>query len=322
MTRRRVPVVMLGRVAAEVLTKACDGRVLAVFPRSLYVRFEDGELVCVGGRDFGGSPLDVACALPDVSDWDAMGIAPETAAAIGPADATLEIGRVRLAFADAPVWPSPRPPALVDRASLGAGLDRLAVAVERKFRDDGLADLIPALSRSLACTRRYRGDRLLLGKALPEIGALTRWLESEVAGGGEPVPDVTGLIGLGPGLTPSGDDFLSGALVALRFLGYDDAADRLARAVLPAAHGRTGCIARAYLCCAARGMASQPLFDVLDHLVGHPNPGLEGALVRVDEVGHSSGWDGLSGAVAVCAAVAGRSHASGRRKSVFHSMGI
>src|SRR5688572_1159184 len=62
---------------------------------------------------------------------------------------------------------------------------------------------------------------LLLGQhnglathAQPALDALDEWLRHGLA-----VPqDAAGLIGLGPGLTPSGDDYFGGMLVALRAL--------------------------------------------------------------------------------------------------------
>ena len=45
-----------------------------------------------------------------------------------------------------------------------------------------------------------------------------------------PIPaEAAALIGLGPGLTPSGDDFIGGMLIALRMLGKHGAADAVAR---------------------------------------------------------------------------------------------
>src|SRR5262245_60001753 len=50
--------------------------------------------------------------------------------------------------------------------------------------------------------------------AQPALEAIDRWLAGNALAG-----EAAELIGLGPGLTPSGDDYLGGVLVALRWLG-------------------------------------------------------------------------------------------------------
>jgi hypothetical protein len=69
------------------------------------------------------------------------------------------------------------------------------------------------------------------------------------------------LVGLGPGLTPSGDDLLAGWLAGLR-AGPARAralARRAGPGVLAAARTRTGAISRAFLAAAAAGLAGEPL---------------------------------------------------------------
>lgn len=104
------------------------------------------------------------------------------------------------------------------------------------------------------------------------------------------------LVGLGPGLTPSGDDVLAGLLVALRHLGTAARAgravwlaDRLAEAVTSAARTRTTPLSATLLHCAARGEASPEVIDVLRGVAGRQP--LEPALRRLHRLGHTSGAD-------------------------------
>jgi hypothetical protein len=117
------------------------------------------------------------------------------------------------------------------------------------------------------------------------------------------------LLGLGPGLTPSGDDLIGGALVALHALGYPELADRLAVALLPAARERTNAISLAHLAAAADGEGSAALHEALGALSAPGTPGLGERLRAVDAIGHSSGWDALAGATLVAAVVARRGRA-------------
>jgi hypothetical protein len=119
---------------------------------------------------------------------------------------------------------------------------------------------------------------------------------------GLPPRSLQNLVGLGPGLTPSGDDFVCGAMAALHYFGLRDAACKLADAVLPIVAQDTNVISSQFVQCAAAGHASSALFDAIDAILTCHD--LEQRLDVIDAIGHSSGWDSLAGAALVCAIVA------------------
>ncbi|MFF4618145.1 DUF2877 domain-containing protein [Nonomuraea jabiensis] len=118
------------------------------------------------------------------------------------------------------------------------------------------------------------------------------------------------LMGLGPGLTPSGDDVLAGLLVTLRHLGAAAGADRavwladwLAATVTFDARTRTTPISATLLHCAARGESSPEVSAVLRGITG--GRALEPALRRLHGLGHTSGSDLAQGvAIGVTAVLA------------------
>jgi hypothetical protein len=75
------------------------------------------------------------------------------------------------------------------------------------------------------------------------------------------------LIGLGPGLTPAGDDVMAGTMAGLVLLGHP-AAERFAAGVFALAAGRTTELSRALLRHAACGRVSGEYAAVLHGLVG------------------------------------------------------
>src|SRR3954463_9980224 len=77
----------------------------------------------------------------------------------------------------------------------------------------------------------------------------------------------TRLIGLGPGLTPAGDDIMAGTIAGLVLLGHP-AAERFAAGVYALAAGRTTELSRALLRHAAAGRVSGEYASVLHGLVG------------------------------------------------------
>jgi hypothetical protein len=156
-----------------------------------------------------------------------------------------------------------------------------------------------ALSADDENDRAWDQDDALLRAAWPAIRSLRDGIAAAL-GGAASLPSITALVGLGPGLTPSGDDFLGGVMIALHYFGRPDVARHVATAVLPVAARETSLISAAYLRCAARGEGARVLFDVLESIAAGDGAVLEARLDAIDAVGHTSGWDSLAGAALAC----------------------
>jgi uncharacterized protein DUF2877 len=152
-------------------------------------------------------------------------------------------------------------------------MDGLREAARNRIPAEGLGCLVIGAHNALS------------GHAQPALDALERWLVGNAIAN-----EAAQLVGLGPGLTPSGDDYLGGILVALRLTGRGVQADGLWRWLQPRLKEGTSAISAAHLAAAAAGEAHQALHDVLN---GELN------LDALNAVGHTSGWDALAGAVAV-----------------------
>ncbi len=89
----------------------------------------------------------------------------------------------------------------------------------------------------------------------------------------------TRLIGLGPGLTPAGDDVMAGTMAGLVLLGHPSA-PRFSAGVLSLTPGRTTELSRALLRHAAAGRVSVEYAAVLRGLVGEKplQPAIDGLL--------------------------------------------
>lgn len=101
------------------------------------------------------------------------------------------------------------------------------------------------------------------------------------------------LLGLGPGLTPSGDDLLIGLEAALRTLGHP-AAGFLARA-LGDVDDRTTVVSATLLRHAARGEFTERIGTVLALLLGEAEDAVPEAIARCIAWGATSGSDTLRG---------------------------
>jgi hypothetical protein len=161
-------------------------------------------------------------------------------------------------------------------------LDALRAALDGHVPDEGLGCTILGVHNALAV------------HAQPALEALDRWLAGHALAN-----EAAQLIGLGPGLTPSGDDYFGGVLVGLRWMGRGAQADSLWRWLEPRLAQGTSPISAAHLAAAASGQVHEALHEVLDNLAAWQAPDLHPGLARLDAVGHTSGWDALAGAVAV-----------------------
>ena len=112
------------------------------------------------------------------------------------------------------------------------------------------------------------------------------------------------MLGLGPGLTPSGDDYVGAAFFARRLFARAGACDRgawaRAAAVVHARAGeRTHPISAALLGDMLAGHGHAPLHDLARELgADEALAGPLDAARRLVRIGHSSGWDMLAGFVA------------------------
>jgi hypothetical protein len=108
------------------------------------------------------------------------------------------------------------------------------------------------------------------------------------------------LLGLGPGLTPSGDDLVGGALFARQASAISpDQADRwqvLASRLAAAAQTRSHAIGAALFRDLAHGESFAALHDLAAALrTDAPSDERLDAARAVVGIGHSSGWDMLAG---------------------------
>jgi hypothetical protein len=304
-----------GGAAGRGVSELGAGRVAAVFQRSFYIEAPSGALVCIGPLGMGPGPLNLLCEFPSDVDWPSLGLRQEML--VRREGDALRIGEtIGIPLAGIVEWHPPSRQAH-SLASLAAGLSMLAGIVQGRTEipvfarnsvgmETGFMRLVPALAKGAFAEAKKPTPRdPLLRLAWPGITALADWLGAPRRA--VPVDALDGLLGLGPGLTPSGDDFLGGALVALAALGRRDVAARLAAALLPRVAQRTNAISAAHLACAAAGEGAGALHDFLIALSTANASDIEASVAALGSIGHSSGWDMMAGAALTCRALVGRS---------------
>lgn len=265
-------------------------QVVAVFDVAVYLR---------RGQDVLPLLAPEALALPgglrvaDRADLDGLGLA------VGD---EVTVGHGRLLARDAGLvvrrtWrPRPAPSSVLSPTARTSALSALTGLTEV---EDELGPTLAALAEEL-------------------VADLGRTPDGQLVGHGAPRPSpVRSLVGLGPGLTPAGDDVLCGLLLGLRATGDEQARATLEREVTPLL-GRTTALSATLLRHAAAGYAVPPLVALLGAwhqggLDADPAGSVPGASEHADEqrqaalaaevaaVGHTSGAALLLGLAAVLA---------------------
>jgi hypothetical protein len=271
-----------------------SARVVAVFARSFHLE-AGGHFVCIGDASIGRGPLN---AIVDPAGWAWVAShLPTVGAEVRIGHGTIECDHVALVTAAASNWLPPPWPRNPERATLTVALDDLERLACEKAPVEGIARVALTGAAGLPTSALARAAR-------PRIARLREWLgERLVRPTCEPAPP--DLVGLGPGLTPSGDDFLCGALVALHAIGQVDLARDLYAVIGEVAQIATSPLSAAFLRTAAEGQSSEPLHATIVALL--ENRSVAHPLQALAHVGHSSGFDALAGAVLVFRSFAGRS---------------
>jgi hypothetical protein len=117
------------------------------------------------------------------------------------------------------------------------------------------------------------------------------------------------LAGVGIGLTPAGDDFLAGVLVALRYYAQSSGDVVFPRSYLEEVACKAGIHTSSFsaflLASAAKGLVAEPLANWLDAVhLGMADLAVE-KVPEIAKLGHSSGLDTLSGMLLALQTVVG-----------------
>lgn len=293
-------IVRLGHRAEDSLNHGTAGRVAVVFAKSFYLETESRIFACFGPLSFGLGPLNCVCILPDWLDFRASGLREKLPFYVS--DNLVRLGeRFKFSLEGADTWRPPNLTAAVPPRNLGRNLEALVSTARGRLPTTGLGFLI-------AGDHVHPDKYPLVLYANRAVSQLIDWLGLALDFGAPQLPPPPGeavpLIGLGPGLTPSGDDLIGGMMIALRFFERSDVAETLAQWALPLARKRSNAISVAHLEAAAKGEGAQGLHDVLVRLVSRKNRDVITCLEAIDNIGHTSGWDSLAGLVVACSFIA------------------
>jgi hypothetical protein len=286
----QVAIQQAGKKAHSFLVPGQRGRVLAAFSKAVYLLTVESDLLWLAGE---GTPMHERCTVvsPFVSPLPAG--APffvEGSRLIVGQAITYTIGNVT-------TWSPPPPSCIVRLAELAARLEAIIPKLDCS-QARGFGSFIP-LIQQLWQDRPIHDLQYtdpVLQCAQPKVLNIARaCLEGNTSLISE---NAERLVGLGTGLTPSGDDFLGGLLFAIKALQtyYPSEINIALHIPIENYVSRTHPISFTLLKDLADGSAVEPLHHVLNNLLaGNSINSIHCYVSQLTDIGHSTGWDLLTG---------------------------
>ncbi len=264
------------------------GSVHSVFPHTVNIMDDQGGcLYCLSSR---GSPVPNGLLVPPQGTFAGFIRPGERVVNCGPFLLVMGSGQAAYTCRDVPVWqPVPHPVVDVHPARLRANLQRLRILLGGR---GGLAALLGW---------RIAGDPLstLAKTALPAVLQLEHSLRQMDPGGLQEA--LQGLLGLGPGLTPAGDDFLAGMLAAFHVTAPSHPLlETFHKEVLARARNATNIISFTMLKYAGMGQGPPGALAAAAAVAAGDPANLDNAVAEVLAAGATSGGDILTGIAFGC----------------------
>ena len=284
----------IGETAHRLLAPGVYGQVLAGFSRAAYLVTEQAELFWLASEN---APmhlrgLRIAGPFPKLVagehffiEGECINIAPD-----------LQVG-----FGDASTWAvSPIP------AKAALEIDQIPVRVKGIFptvfdlsQASGFGRLIPKILSLAACQPDDEAEidpvLALAWLSICEIAKACLLRDMPCL-----LQKANALVGLGEGLTPSGDDFLGGLLFCVNtiqrlypgFINLDSSEQAL---FIESAKQRTHLISFTLLKDLTNGQAIEPLHELIHSVLSDQPPESIRLASSLTQIGHSTGWDLLTG---------------------------
>ncbi|MEU6009212.1 DUF2877 domain-containing protein [Streptomyces sp. NPDC047453] len=277
-------------LAARLRPDPLAARVDSIFGRTVNLLTCDNELIALCARVLDDAPWSIRVDLTEWSAWRLTVGDPVTLAAH--AISLGEPAKYSVTLNEPDAW-------YAELIELGLGTQELlarARVLAELLYEHGVAGGMRTPRGPVNVFDAEIGARLRRGR-----NALERAVRAgDIAG---MASAITQLLGLGPGLTPAGDDFLTGmALLAAQPGSHLSAYVEAVHGVLDRHPDRTTPLSRITLREALRGRARQSLLDLLHRLLvpdgrdaARPAEHLRVPVCRVLGIGHTSGTDLLSG---------------------------
>jgi len=284
---RHYPASGIGSIAFECIQPESEGIIFGVISRGVFIQTSTKWLIFISDEPYPG-PLTIN--VPGIRD---PGIALDSGMRVRIASGVLAFPEANLVINTQNLTPwQPKAPQLpvLSGSERQKKLQTGSRVITSTDQDTGLSILLPLLMQ-------MPGAEQTVIEQFPSWYKTIFNLAQDVAGIQSPAVLIN-LLGAGQGLTPSGDDFVMGILLAFNrwqhFLPFPQEPGHFNRQLISAAYKKTTTLSANLIECATLGLADLRLVNALDWLVSGSEPG-EQAINELLTWGHSSGGDAFVG---------------------------
>lgn len=288
----RAPVANIGSAAREVLLHNQEAVVSGVVGRGVFLSFSDEWVIFLSAENKRG-PLTLNVYLNPATEAN---LQPGDRVEISPEGLSFPDAALLIDLAGAVVWEAPEPaPVWLPARQVKARLEALVAELLGDAKPGGMIGLLPEFFGLPECAAR--GDReahlaALFRKAEQMIAARPDHFSEQL------VASLSPFLGLGKGLTPSGDDFILGFLLSLNRWGGrlrpGLELESLNQEMSEQARLRTTALSASLIRCAAAGQADERLVFALDGCLSG-DWDLTASAAALKGWGSSSGMDAFAG---------------------------
>jgi hypothetical protein len=287
--------ISMGSSAQRALNKRGEiGWIHSVFHNALYILTGDWRLIGVVGPRSYNMPINLKVWLPKGLAIGDLGLS-QGIPVRRSGDLLMIGGDLSVDLRGVRIWkPVRKPLEVLDEAGLSRSIKEVEDAASERASAEGFGPLISHREGLIANDLGgIPSDGPMISKAARGIASLFKAVKER-----DPIGidrSVTGLVGLGPGLTPSGDDFLTGFLASLVF-GARGFPHRFSfpigslRGSVLRARASTTLVSREFLLHAVEGEVAEPVNDLIAALFDG-SPQLRPLTHEVVDMGETSGCD-------------------------------
>ena len=267
-------------------------RVLHVFKDACNLIAEDGEILSLVMPNIGNGPFNIILEPLEFSDH----VSAESAVSFD--SGQIRIGALEITLAPAQIW-EPR----FDWESFQGRQDSLSIsagALEEVLVELAPVDSFVQLIHSGESSVREIEAQILLSAREP-----ARFLVQGLLREDEELCRASArkLAGLGAGLTPDGDDFMMGCILATWAYSAGEGVEQAAQWVSLEADLRTTSLAAAWLQAASRGECSVRWHELLKAILIENEENIRNTARAIIQQGHTSGASALAGFTALISMV-------------------
>jgi len=292
--RLKLRATIIGSKAAFVVANSYGGRVHSCFKRTVNLLLEEG-LVGISSTRVPKSPINIQIELPNGIEVSSLDV--KAGNRVKVERVSLTTSNLCILLNEAEIW---NPSKSVDNASLEL-VKRNIELMQRFFSffsiNEGFGPILTLLPKILKRKREQSSSSLISGAILNKLSEIVNSITNKDLDSLGRACE--GMVGLGSGATPSGDDFLMGLMASMQwtvrsFGGDLNYVEALCREISSRCNNTTE-LSKALLVCAAEGEVNEVIEKVLRSLFSGTKSQLMNSLMKLLRMGETSGVDTLAG---------------------------